>query len=113
MVSNREDFTMMSKTAKKELSKTVKMPAIMRELLRYSEIECAVLCYLAETTSNEEAGSFNCSDFKQTQEMPIIEVEPSDIVGSTDVAIDDCDEVVEVALRALAPRTHISSLRLI
>ena len=103
---------MMSKAAKKDLSKTVEMPEITKALLRYSEIECAVLCYLAENVSTEDVGSFDPS-LRQTREMPVVEVDPSDVVELTDDAIDDCDEVVEVALRALAPRIHLSPLRFV
>lgn len=103
---------MMSKTAKKELSKTVEMPEIMEALLRYSDLECAVLCYLAESISTEDVSSFDSSSVR-TQEQPFIEVDLRDIEESTDVAPNDCDEVVEVALRSLAPRTPFISLRLI
>ena len=108
----QEDFTMMSKDTKKALSKTIEMPEITKALLRYSDLECAVLCYLAENSSTEDVGSFDPS-LRQTQEMPVIEVDPSDVVESTDKATDDCDEVVEVVLRALAPRIHLSPLRFV
>ena len=65
---------MMSKAAKESLSKTAEMPLTTMSLARYSDLECAVLCHLAEREAmgwkNKDRTAAIRSNMKETQEWP-------------------------------------------
>lgn len=67
---------MLTPTLPESLRKTVEMPAILLAAERYSDLECAVLCHLAEEVGRPKMppSSLNTAireDLKTTQEWSV------------------------------------------
>jgi len=70
---------MTTPTLPSSLRKTVEVPAIVFEAERYSDLECAVLCYLAEGYGRPRVTAFSLNipvreELKATREWSAVDI---------------------------------------